>query len=252
MNYTAPQSTMREWRAHLAQPARAASLLGASVILAVVGPFDTDTAMALVPRFAYWGAIVVLSYSVGYFGNIAADALAGARASLLKRVLIAAPLTALGVLVVVYLLNGITIGYWATGRDLAIIAGNVALISSIITSIFYVADRSEQQASPPALLDRIAFDKRAPLVALSVEDHYVRVRTIKGEELILMRLGDAIREVGDTRGLHVHRSHWVALDQITATARKGDGANLTMTNGPDIPVSRANVRKLKEAGLLPR
>jgi hypothetical protein len=37
-------------------------------------------------------------------------------------------------------------------------------------------------------------------VALSVEDHYVRVRTTRGEEMILMRLSDAIRETAPETG----------------------------------------------------
>ncbi len=85
-----------------------------------------------------------------------------------------------------------------------------------------------------------------------MEDHYVRIRTTKDEDMILMRLADAIKEVGATSGLQVHRSHWVSLDQVTAATRKGDGALLNMSSGPDIPVSRANVAAIKEAGLLPR
>ncbi|MCF2905505.1 LytTR family DNA-binding domain-containing protein [Octadecabacter sp. CECT 8868] len=240
----------------MAQPACVASLSGVAAILTLTGPFNTDEVMRHLPRFAYWSTIVVLCYSLGYFGTRFADMRAGSGAGLTSRLLIATPLTGIGVLAVVYLLNGLALNYWASGRDLAIIAGNVFVISSIITAIFFVANNSAEQNTarftPPPILDRIPFDKRGPLVALSVEDHYVRVRTTKGEELVLMRLGDAIKEVGDTEGLQVHRSHWIALPQVTAANRKGDGAVLTLTDGPDVPVSRANVGKLKEAGLLPR
>ncbi|SMX32957.1 CO-responsive transcriptional regulator RcoM [Octadecabacter ascidiaceicola] len=240
----------------MVEPTRVASFLGASLILAIVGPFETDTAMLALPRFAYWGIIVVLCYSVGYFGNIYADHLAGPRAGLLRRLFVAVPLTAIGVLAVVYILNGLALNYWATGRELVVIASNVIVISAIITAVFYVANshnaKTEIPASGPSLQDRIPFDKRGSLISVSVEDHYVRVRTTKGEEMILMRLADAMREVGDTPGLQVHRSHWIALDQVTSVARKGDGAVLSMSQGPDIPVSRANISKIKEAGLLPR
>jgi DNA-binding LytR/AlgR family response regulator len=102
------------------------------------------------------------------------------------------------------------------------------------------------------LLDRLPLDKRGPLVSISVEDHYVRVRTAQGEELLLMRLTDAIREVGASKGVQVHRSHWVALDAVRAARREGDRAILTMAHGPEIPVSRTNVPAIREAGLLPR
>ncbi len=50
---------------------------------------------------------------------------------------------------------------------------------------------------PPAILSRLPVDRRGPLVALSAEDHYVRVTTAAGETLVLMRLGDAMREAAD-------------------------------------------------------
>ncbi|WP_058246574.1 LytTR family DNA-binding domain-containing protein [Tropicibacter naphthalenivorans] len=80
----------------------------------------------------------------------------------------------------------------------------------------------------------------------------MRITTTKGQELILMRLSDAVREVGDTPGAQVHRSHWVSYSQVTAARREGDRAILTLSDGQELPVSRANVAKIKEAGLLPR
>ena len=213
MNNLALQPALREWRRHMAEPARVASLMGASVILALMGPFNTEDVMRFVPRLAYWGAIVVLCYSVGYFGNIIGEHLAGPRASLLRRAAFCVPLTAVGVLAVVYVMTGLAIGFWATGLELLLLSANVIVISAIITGVFLlVAHTTVGQADiPPALLDRIPFEKRAPLVSLSVEDRYLRIRTTKG-----------------------------------------DGALLSMTFGPDIPDIRANVAKIKEAGLLPR
>ncbi len=254
VNDPAPQSALREWRTHMASHTRLASFAGAAAILAVMGPFNTDEVMRLVPRLAYWAVIVTVCYSIGYASNLLAEHWAKSK-GVIVRIAIAAPLTSLGVLAFIYLLNGLAIGFWPTGFTLLILAVNVLVISSIITVVFYVANLEQDAASPPAppaLLDRLPFDKRAPLVAVSVEDHYVRIRTTKGEELVLMRLADAMREVGDITGLQVHRSHWVALDQVRAASRKGDGAVLSMSHGPDIAVSRSNVTKIKEAGLLPK
>jgi DNA-binding LytR/AlgR family response regulator len=69
--------------------------------------------------------------------------------------------------------------------------------------------------------------------------------------MILMRLADAIKEVGQTAGLQVHRSHWVAAAAVTSAKRTGDRAILTMSHGADIPVSRTYIPAIKEAGLLP-
>lgn len=259
MNSPAPYSALREWRLHMAHPPRIAGLLGVAAIITLIAPFETDHILRAVPRFAYWATLVVATYSTGFFANAYATLIAGPDASLWRRAAIGAVLTSLTVFAIVYMLNGLALGFWATGRVLLEGFVNVALIASIISVIFHMIDHSAEtdappsdSPAPPVLLDRLAFDKRGALVSLSVEDHYVRVRTTQGEEMLLMRLGDAIREVGATNGLQVHRSHWVALDQVTAAKRKGDGAVLSLTHGPDIPVSRANVGKIKEAGLLPR
>ena len=254
MNSPVPHFALREWRAHMAHPTRAVALIGVAAILALIGPFDTAEVMRPLPRAAYWLVLVGASYSAGYIANGLADRTAPD--STAWRIAIAGPLTGLLVLAIVYLLNGFALGYWAQGQSLGLLAANVMAIAVIVSAIFQLAHATvPPQATtrhPPTLLERLPLDKRAPLVALSVEDHYVRIRTTKGEEMILMRLADAIRETAATPGLQVHRSHWVAFDQVVAVRRKGDGALLQMSHGPDVPVSRANLPKLREAGLLPR
>lgn len=237
----------------MAQPVRATALVGVAMILTLMGPFETSQVMRPLPRLIYWLALVGLSYAAGYSANRFADRTAPH--NMTRRIAIAGPATGVLVLAIVYLLNGFALGYWVQGTALALLAGNVmgiAVIVSVIFQLAYAPTPSAHKAHPPAILDRLPLDKRAPLVALSVEDHYVRIRTTKGEAMVLMRLADAIREVGDMPGLQVHRSHWVALDQIMAVTRKGDGAVLSMRDGPDVPVSRANIAKLREAGLMPR
>jgi hypothetical protein len=246
-------STLREWRAHMTHPARAAALVGVGVIVTLMAPFGTGEAMRFVPRLAYWLVLVGLSYTAGYVAHLVADRLFPD--SIVRRIAIAGPLTGIAVLGIVQMMNWAALGQWAGGAELAGRAANVLVIATIIAVVFQIAhapDPASQPPAPPALLDRLPLDKRAPLVALSVEDHYVRIRTLKGEEMVLMRLADAMREVGDTPGAQVHRSHWVAFGQVRAARRDGDRAILTMATGPEIPVSRANLPKIKEAGLLPR
>ena len=133
--------------------------------------------------------------------------------------------------------------YWATARDLAVLAVNIIVISAIFTILFHVPHNSTEKETESA---------RARLVALSAEDHYMRISATFGEDLELMRLADAIREVGDPAGLQVHRPRWIATDHVTAATRKGDGAVLTLTGSPKIPVIHTNIAKIRAAGLLPR
>ena len=239
----------------MTHPARAMAFLGIAVILAILAPFQTGEFLSVFARFIYWLAVVVLSYCVGYVANQYAAEVAPD--SIVKRIAIAGILTSPGAFLLVYLINVLALGYWASGLEFLELAFNVFVISVIISAIIQFAYASsetsdENATNRPAIFDRLPIEKRGQLVSLTVEDHYVKVRTTNGEEMVLMRLADAIREVGDTPGLQVHRSHWVAIDQVTSAARKGDGAILSMAHGPDIPVSRSNVANAKEAGLLPR
>lgn len=84
------------------------------------------------------------------------------------------------------------------------------------------------------------------LVSLSSELHYLRVRTRRGETLILHRLRDAVEILGDARGMQVHRSHWIAADQVRQVRRRGDGAVCLMSDGTRVPVSRRYRRSVLE------
>ena len=94
----------------------------------------------------------------------------------------------------------------------------------------------------------------AELYAVSSEDHYLRVHTSLGEELILMRLSDAMRELEDA-GLQTHRSWWVATDGV-AEMKSDNGKKkyfvsiaLVLKSGKEAPVSRSFAKAVKEAGL---
>ena len=80
------------------------------------------------------------------------------------------------------------------------------------------------------------------------EDHYLRLHTSQGQDLILMRLADAVAELEGIEGAQVHRSWWVAREAI-AEARRGDGrATLTLKDGSEVPVSRTYAKLLRERG----
>ena len=100
----------------------------------------------------------------------------------------------------------------------------------------------------PALLNRLPFDKRGHIVSLQAQDHYVLVTTTKGQEMVLIRIADAMAEVGQTNGFQTHRSYWVAEDQIASAKRSGERGTLTLKSGAEIPVSRSFLPALKSAG----
>jgi hypothetical protein len=257
-----PQFALREWRQHLLHPLTLTALAAVSVVLCLIGPFGTLSSLPLLPRAAYWTALTVLGYITGYLIAywVLRPSLSGK--AHLARILLAGCLTGCAMIALVSALNWPVFGVVPLGPGSLTLATTTLVISIIVMAVIDLFSRHLKPAFPVGddpnlntgvpILDRLPLDKRGPLVALSVEDHYVRVRTTVGEAMILMRLADAIREVGTNRGAQVHRSHWAAFDQVTSTTRDGDRAVLHMTSGGDIPVSRRHIPTIKEAGLLPR
>ncbi len=109
---------------------------------------------------------------------------------------------------------------------------------------------SSSTASPPPVrfLDRLPMKLRgATLYAVQAEDHYLRLHTDRGSDLILMRLSDAVDELEGLEGARTHRSWWVSRSAVRGVDR-GDGrATLTLENGLSVPVSRRYARTLREA-----
>ncbi|MEO1659595.1 MAG: LytTR family DNA-binding domain-containing protein [Pseudomonadota bacterium] len=135
----------------------------------------------------------------------------------------------------------------------------VMVISLIVTTGAYVReammskaeDRADDAAPIQTFLERLPVKFRtAELHAISSEDHYLRVHTSLGEELILMRLADAVRELNGADGLQVHRSWWVAKAGITDEKRVDGRSLLVLPSGTEVPVSRSYRSKAKEAGLI--
>ena len=88
----------------------------------------------------------------------------------------------------------------------------------------------------------------ARLIAVEAEDHYLRIHTDRGSDLILMRLSDALSELAGVEGAQTHRSWWVAKEAVRNAVR-GDGrATLMLEGGLTAPVSRRYARALRQAG----
>lgn len=258
MNGSPPSSALRELRRHLFDPVTLIVLGAVVAVLTLVGPFGTDETLTPGFRALYWAAIVGATYVAGYGTDaVLRPCLAHPMAQVVNPAVVGLVVTG-----VVVLLNLLLIGRLPGGAgwlgDLLTIWAIAVIVSAAMQVVVTTLARegAASGAAPPdatpALLDRLPLDRRGALVSLTVEDHYVRVRTTRGESMILMRLSDAIGETAPEPGLRVHRSHWVATRQVTAARRDGDRAILSMAHGGDIPVSRAHIPAIRDAGLLPR
>lgn len=241
----AVRSTLRERRGALLF---AALWLLLTILTALAGPFGTHDALPLPGRFAYWGLVVGVSILAsllpervtprGGWPYVAAWAVYALCISLL-----------------VMVLNRLAFGGWSDLPSFAylaaIVGSTVLVVHGLIRLALATRAGSPAPAEPPdaRFLRRLPIEKRGPLVRLEAQDHYLKVVTGEGESLILLRMGEAVEELSAVAGLQVHRSHWVALEAVTAHRREGGRDLLLMKDGTEVPVSRGNRDAARAAGL---
>lgn len=164
--------------------------------------------------------------------------------------------------------------YWSGGNEMALSEGfgrvwiSASLVGLGFFAIFYVlyaraeavpevemADEVEAEETPAQSDPQTGLHERLPvgfpdIIALSVEDHYTRVHAATRSEMVLMPLSEAIGLMPPSQGKQVHRSWWTARDAVEGHKREGRDIKLTLTNGLEVPVSRAQVKTLREDGWL--
>ncbi|MBY0562637.1 MAG: LytTR family transcriptional regulator DNA-binding domain-containing protein [Hyphomonadaceae bacterium] len=227
----------------------------AGVFMAFVGAFGMDD-LTLGQRLAYWGPTMVVGSlfgaAIGRF--VARPHRIGDRPWLIwaaTSAVVSAPIT-----VFVWWYTHVFFG--SAGPDILSLFVNVLLIAGVMTAIMMLVYRPGATTLPapansaPAsirFLDRLpAKLKGAAIYAVSAEDHYLRLHTSKGSDLILMRLSDAIAELEGIEGAQTHRSWWVAREAVQSVRREGERLVLVLKGGAEAPVSRPNVKPLREAG----
>ncbi|MBU2137179.1 MAG: LytTR family transcriptional regulator DNA-binding domain-containing protein [Alphaproteobacteria bacterium] len=159
----------------------------------------------------------------------------------------------------VWTASWLVFGHRIPWQGLPYMFGSVFVLSLAMTVLNTLVESRRQAMrrlrAAPAPVRPVRFLERLPprlrgadLHAIAAEDHYLRLHTSKGQDLILMRLGDAVEELQGLEGAQVHRSWWVARAAVE-DVRRGDGrAVLTLKGGIEVPVSRTYSRLLREAG----
>jgi hypothetical protein len=232
--------------------------LAAGVFLALVGAFGTGSA-PIMQRFLLWVPLLLASTVIGQLIGVRM----GRRPRIGENALAVWALTTLFVTVVVtgfaWAYTGLIFGPSA-GRSLFYFFAASGLISGAVTAIIMLTNRpgpATSATAPSSSLTPIRFLDRLPeklrggtLYAVQAEDHYLRLHTSKGSDLILMRLADAIGELEGIEGAQTHRSWWVAKDAVAEVKRADGRVALALKNGTEAPVSRPNVRALRESGWL--
>ncbi len=223
--------------------------LFAGTVLAILAPFGTQ-AQAPLLRFLYWVGFIL----IGGIGVWATDQIIHARNAKSGR-FVKALWRSIGASVSV-LIATIVLS-WVTGRTMTL--PNIFLylfyIWVVAFTICFVATYTDKPAVSKNENDTASIFQRlkpalrdSEIYALSAEDHYVRILTSKGEDLVLMRLSDAIKEAAPLPGLSPHRSWWVAEAGVQMIKKNAGKTLIVLKNNMQVPVSRSAKPKLREAG----
>ena len=207
-----------------------------SAFLAATAAFDTEE-LSVLPRHIYWQCAVVGGGVIALVIEpwIARLTPGRPRLFLLAQMIAMTPPISLWVAVLPTLLWGVEFRAIRTVWTLpSVLTVNVAVIG--LAWLVRAAFREARVAAPTGvapgairckLPPRLA---RARLLAVEAEDHYLRVRTEAGSDLVLMRFGDALEALGACDGFRTHRSWWVARTAVDPSDR---------TSSPRPPFQRA-------------
>ena len=250
----------------------------AAAVLAIIGALGTDEA-PLMLRLGYWLAVVLPGSVLGIFihtGIAAWGGLADRRwlEMTLVAIIVAIPHTFI-VIVASMLMFGI--GVLSIGTVFGF-GAVVLMFSVILTAINYMSSAPDMPApasipasipatvpaTEPALAPAPSVDgqpaplkiasaalptglaERLPprlgggrLIALEAEDHYLRIHTDLGSDIILMRMVDAVALLSTVPGARVHRSWWVARGAVEGSSSIDGRSTLRLATGLAVPVSRS-------------
>ena len=250
--------TLREWVIELVV------MVAVGVALAALGPFGSFAIGSFGARLAYWVPAALIGYAI--FRPTTLAALLIARRLELPEL----PAAIVGVLVAA-IPGTLAIAYFGGYRpgpaphfeELFQLYVHVGLIGVMVMAMFILLRQDkprpvteigptvtvpENPAPTAPFLDRLPGAWADELVALEMEDHYVRAHGPDTSALILLRMRDAEAELTAIDGMRIHRSWWVARDAVERVVRDGRGYKLRLTNGLEPPVARDRVAALKAAG----
>lgn len=239
---------------------------GLGVLLALLGPFGTFAMASAAERILYWVALLLVAWLLYQpvwraSGPLAArlDLPAGLIAGGLL-FLMSLPMTA-----IVWLASFRHTPTPLPGPlQFVEMFGKVSLIAALLSTLCWMVERRRSigssppvQAEPqaradlapePPFMSAVPHHLRGRLIALEMEDHYLRVHTDRGSALILLRIRDAVAQLPPEAGAQVHRSWWVARSAVREICRDGKKLSLLLENDLRLPVSRERVAELRRAG----
>ena len=244
------QLAMREWR-QMGKWRGLVSAVAIGLLLGVTGPFGSQTSLAPAVRYSFWMVIALAGFGAAVAAERVIPSTAAGRTRLTRifavAVASAVPMTFFGA----WAIGMVRPGRTFSPVQLLALFPYVALIQLLIARFtsrdeaMTVAAAMEQPAAapeyPPEFVSKLPAALRRDILALEAEDHYVRVHTLHGSALVLMRLADAAALIDPRLGLRVHRSWWVAKDGVRALERTPGRAIARLIDDTAVPISRSHL-----------
>lgn len=236
---------------------------GAVLVAAVAGPYYTLERMSFPERLVYWGVVIGLSAVIMTFLSVLAHRVTAARGWNWALVAVLAGMAGVvPVLGAVWLADGLATGFGSGGAGLlrlaAYVAPSVIGVTLAVNAFIEVQERrlAEARPLPPAprgegglrlLQGKLPHHLGREIVALRAQDHYLEVTTPKGRCMVLMRLGDAVRDLEGEQGMQVHRSWWINLGHVSRVEKGANGPEVVLTTGERVPVGRSYRAAFRDA-----
>lgn len=248
--------SVREWVIELVV------MVAVGVALAALGPFGSFAIGPFGARLTYWIPAALIGYAIFRPATLAAILIARhLDLSELGAAVVGVLVAAVPASFAIAYFGGYRPGAEPSFDQLFQLYVQVGVIGVLVMTIFILMGRDStplpiarpvpiDRAPAAPFLDRLPGAWADRLVALEMEDHYVRAHGPGTSALILLRMRDAESELAGIDGMRIHRSWWVAREAVEKVLRDGRGYKLRLTNGLEAPVARDRVAALKAAGWL--
>jgi len=222
------------------------------------GPYGTYESIPLLPRLGFWLAVIFAPWALWQMLYAAARAMAPPDTSwLVLTAGLMLPFSIVGSLLtqligmaafgssLTNVLQGwpVNIGYW-----LMFSLGLLLPMQWIGATLAQDYRKTGGQRVADFLMNKLPARLRSgELIALKAEDHYLRVYTTKGDDLIHMSLSDALTSLEGFPGIQTHRSWWLSLSTPTGLEPTKSWAEVKTQGDLRIPISRRRKRAVQAA-----
>ncbi|PVM86819.1 histidine kinase [Caulobacter radicis] len=242
----------RRWAIDLAM------LVAIGLVMGFLGPFASERA-PVVQRYVYWMICMVGGGLIG----IGVDAvLSRFVPATWPRVIVVSvlmtPLVSLFVLTTEHLVMGGAFkphGYVRLLWQVWPISLAVMVVRALAWRRAVARVETRTVIAPPLPQAEAVFRRRlsakrrgARLIAVEAHDHYLKVHTDAGVEMITLRFSEALEELAQAHGWRVHRSWWIAAEAVEAVRWRRGAGEVSLAGGLVAPVSRTHAPVLKDAG----